>query len=171
MHPAEVENALKTMIIAVDNREQPTVQAARRYKAFGCPYRRETLNVGDYSAYCSLPDGCILSLIDSVSIERKYGLSELAMCYTHDRQRFEREFERAKAKGMKTYLLVEDATWENAYNGKYRSKMRPKAFVASLLAWLARYDCQLIFCKSETSGKLIYDILYRELKERLTAYE
>ncbi len=45
--------------------------------------------------------------------------------------------------------------------------MKPQALVASLTAWLARYNCQLIFCKSETTGKLIKELLYRELKERL----
>lgn len=171
MHPVEVEAALKTMQIIVDSREQPTVQAQKRYKLFGCPYRREKLNVGDYSAECVLSDGSTFTLTDKATVERKMDLSELAMCYTHDRGRFEREFERGKAAGMKTYLLVENATWENAYNGKYHSQMTPQALTASMLAWLARYDCQLLMCKSEISGKLIHDVLYRELKERLTAYD
>jgi hypothetical protein len=46
--------------------------------------------------------------------------------------------------------------------------MLPQALVASLLAFLSRYNCQLIFCKPETSGKLIHDILYREMKENLS---
>jgi hypothetical protein len=45
--------------------------------------------------------------------------------------------------------------------------MKPKALIASMLAWLARYNCQLIFCRAETSGRLIFDVLYREAKERL----
>ena len=101
------------------------------------------------------------------AIERKMSLDELAACYTHDRARFTREFERAQDCGTKIYLLIENATWENLFNGKYRSKFGSNAFAASVLAWLARYDCQIIFCKSETSARLIHDILYRELKERL----
>ena len=45
--------------------------------------------------------------------------------------------------------------------------MKPVALVASMTAWLARYNCQLIMCKEETSGKLIKDLLYREMKEYL----
>ena len=55
--------------------------------------------------------------------------------------------------------------------GKYRSKMNPKSFVASITAWLARYRCQVIFCKAETTGVLIHEILYRELKEVLESGE
>ena len=127
--------------------------------------------MGDYSAECDLPSGGCYSLSDKVSIERKYSYAELANCYTHDRGRFEREFERAKQTGIKTYLLVEGATWENAYAGKYKSQMNPKALVASMLAWAARYDCHILMCRAETSGKLIHDVLYRELKERLTAFD
>lgn len=169
MHPIEVESALQTMCILVDSREQETKQSKRRYESFGVPWERGKLGFGDYSALFTLSDGLTLDLRDSVVIERKMSLDELCGCYTHGRARFEREFERAKAVNAKIYLLIEDASWELAYNGRYRSQMRPQALIASILAWLARYDCQIIMCKAETSGKLIHDILYREGKERLTA--
>ena len=94
-------------------------------------------------------------------------LDELAGCFTRERARFRREFERARDAGARVYLFVENATWENLVNGKYRSKFAPAAFEASLLAWQARYGFSLIFCKEETSGRLIKNILFRELKERL----
>ena len=65
------------------------------------------------------------------------------------------------------YLLVEDATCENLINGKYATRYNPKAYFASITAWQARYGIKTIFCKSETSGKIIKEILYRELKEKL----
>lgn len=131
----------------------------------GCHYERIALNFGDYSAKFPLPNGEWFSLADKVVVERKMDLTELCACYCRERGRFTKEFERAKEAGAKIYLLIEDATWENAYNGKYRSQMRSSALIASMLAWLARYDCQMIFCKAETSGKIIKDILYREGKE------
>lgn len=135
----------------------------------GLPHVREKLAFGDYSIKCQHPGGQETTLKDAVAIERKMGFSELATCYCTERARFTREFERAKEAGARLYLLVEDASWEKAYSGDYRSRMSPHSFVASILAWLARYDCRLIFCRQETSGKLIRDILYRELKERLEA--
>ena len=96
---------------------------------------------------------------------------EAGGCFCRSRDRFEREFIRAKNADAKLYLLIENGTWEKAYAGKYRSGMQPKAFVASLTAWLARYNCQIIFCEPATTGKLIREVLYRELKERLEVME
>jgi hypothetical protein len=100
-------------------------------------------------------------------IERKADLVELSQCFCQSRDRFEKEFEKAKEKGATIYLLVENASWENLINGKYDTKFNPQAFFASITAWMARYNIKIIFCKSETSGKIIKEILYRELKERL----
>ena len=168
MHPVEVRDALDTLRIWVDTREQLTDQARRRYKSFGCPWVRQKLDFGDYSAAVDLPVG-EYSLAGQVAVERKMSIDELCQCFTHDRVRFEREFERAKAAGARLYLLIENASWELVYNGKYRSKMSPAALVASIMAWQARYDCRVEMCKSETSGRMIRDILYREAKERLNA--
>lgn len=164
MHPVEVRAALDGMVCLVDTREQDTVRARKRLADIGLPIERSALPFGDYSARCP-----VLDLRDAVSIERKMSLDEIAHCYCQDRGRFEREFERARAAGAKVYLLIEDGSWEKAYAGAYRSKMQPQALIASMTAWLARYHCQVIFCKEQTSGRLIHDILYREMKERLEA--
>ena len=166
MHPLDVKSALESMVCLVDTREQDTPLFRKRMQSLGVPHERQKLNFGDYSVKCDRSD-----LSESVAVERKMHLDELCNCFCKDRKRFEREFERAKAAGAKVYLLVEDASWEQAYNGKYRSRMAPASLVASMQAWLARYNCQIIMCKQETSGKLIHDILYRELKEHLEAMD
>lgn len=167
MTPFEVKVALENLVLLVDTREQDTIFFRRRMKETEIPYIRQKLDFGDYSAKCTTDDGEELDFSGSIAIERKMSLDELCQCYTRDRPRFQREFERAKETGAKIYLLVENGTWEKAMEGKYRSQMNPKAFLGSLLAWLARYDCQVIFCEARTSGKLIHEILYREVKERL----
>lgn len=150
------------MTVFVDTREQDTARARKRLCSLGCPYERKALSFGDYSVKCDL-----LDLSELVAVERKMSLDELCNCYCKDRPRFAREFERAKEAGAKLYLLVENADWEKAYAGEYRSRMGPSALVASILAWLTRYDCQVLFCSPSTSGRLIHDVLYRELKQRL----
>ncbi|MDO4615543.1 MAG: ERCC4 domain-containing protein [Lachnospiraceae bacterium] len=155
------------MRILVDTREQDTKLSKSRYESFGVPYRKEKLNAGDYSCECDLPGGEVVSLKDQVVIERKYALDELCMCFGKDRQRFKKEFERAQTSGTRVYLLVENATWEHVLTGKYRSQYNPIALTSSLLAWQVRYDMRIVFCKTETSGVMIKNILYRELKERL----
>ena len=152
------------MVVLVDTREQDTARLRVRLKDMKCEHERCKLDFGDYSAKVPV-NGEWLTL--NVAIERKMDLDELAQCYCNGRKRFEREFERAQKAGAKIYLLVENATWEDAYTGNYRSKMSPQALTASMLAWLARYRCQLIFCRQRTSGRLIYDILYREAREHL----
>jgi hypothetical protein len=94
-------------------------------------------------------------------------LDELAMCFTRGRDRFRREMERATANGSVIYLLVENATYEGIINHRYKSRFNPSAFLASLTAWTVRYNLRPIFCKASTSGQVIKEILYRDMKERL----
>jgi ERCC4-type nuclease len=171
MNPYEVKKALENLVLLVDTREQDTKLFRKRLALVGLPFVRDKLDFGDYSVKTKTEDGVEHSLKNRVCIERKMSLDELCNCYCKGRGRFSREFERAKACGAKLYLLVEDANWENVINHKYRSKMHPQAFLASLTAWLARYDCQLIFCKAETTSALIKEILYREMKEYLECVE
>lgn len=159
------------MTLLVDTREQPTQNFKRRIATSGLPAERKKLNAGDYSCKCILPDGKEFDFSNKVVIERKMSIDELCMCFGSQRKRFEREFERAKASGTRVYLIVENGSWENLYNGKYQSKMTPQAMIASINAFRSRYGMQFDFCKAETTGKLIRDILYRELKEYLEGCE
>ena len=162
---------LNTFQILVDNREQATPKAVERYKSFGVPYKRATLNYGDYCGIITLNDSEIYDTAHSVKascvIERKMSLDELAMCFTRGRDRFRREMERAASNGSTVYLLVENATYEGIIKHRYRSRFSPSAFLASLTAWTVRYNLRPIFCKADTSGQLIKEILYRDMKERL----
>lgn len=169
----EIEDTLQTFRIIADTREQITNRAAERFVALGDNLERATLDYCDYCGNITLPDGRDLySVTDkriypSCAIERKMSLDELAMCFTRNRDRFRREFERAKSAGAKTYLLIESGDWEKISRHSYRSRFNPKAFTASLTAWMVRYETTPIFCKPGTSGMLIREILYRDIKERL----
>lgn len=169
----EIEKCLEGMTILVDNREQPnTERYEQRVSSLSVPYRRQTLSYGDYAYNFTLPNGNELYGPDDlvtapVVIERKMNLEELSGCLTQQRKRFENEFLRASEHNAVVYLLVEDATWEKLLAGHYRTKFRPESFFASLTAWIARYQIRVIFCRHEVSGKLIRELLYRELKEKL----
>lgn len=172
MDPFEIKSVLDTFEIIVDSRERGTAKAEERYASFSAPWSRGTLDYGDYTYNCFLPNG--ESLLDpdqrmtpAVVVERKMSLDELAACLGRERQRFEREFQRAADHNAKVYLLIENATWEGILNHRYRSKLHPNAFFSSLTAWMIRYNMTVVFCKEGTSGKLIKEILYRDLKERL----
>ena len=164
---AEINDALASMVIIYDTREQPTPALMRRLSAFPCETRREMCGFGDYSAACTLPDGTELSLNGVVAIERKMSLDELSRNFTAGRERFAREFQRATENGGKLYLLVENASWDMLFAGRYKTKFNRDSYIASLMAWQARYGTQVLFCTSEISQMVIYKVLRYELKERL----
>ncbi len=153
------------MVFVVDNREQSTTALSKRLEYLQ-PNVRETVNAGDYTAKTLLPDGTWFYL--PVAIERKMSLTEIAGNLTRERERFRAEFNRAREHGIRLYILIEQASWESAYAGAYRSKMRPQSLIASLLTWSARYGCSIFLCeRSDTGGKLIRDILHYEMREAL----
>lgn len=163
---------LESFRVLVDTREQPTARSKRRYAAMGVPVERATLDYGDYTYNATLPDGSeIYNTAETISpvcvVERKMDLDELAQCFTRSRDRFRREFSRAADHQARIYLLVENASFENLVNGKYRSRFNANAFMGSVTAYMVRYNMGLLFCKEDTSGRLIREILYRDLKERL----
>lgn len=163
----EVDHMLESMKILIDTREQNTESLKRRIESFGCPSERCCLNVGDYSVAYTDIAGEPINLSNKVAVERKMNSDELCNCFTKGRERFRREFERAKEKNMKLHLIIENESWERVFAGKYRSRMNPDAIIASMLAWSIRYNFNIHFCKKETTGKLIYKILRYELKEIL----
>lgn len=167
MNAYEVEQSLKSLTLIIDTREQITGRLDVRIQSAELPYERKKLDFGDYSARCDA-----LDLSDKVVIERKMNLDELAMCFGSQRKRFEREFERAKKVNAKVYLLIENANLDTLYNeDSYRmrckSKLSRKAMLASIFAFLARYGITVLFCHEDNTGKIIREILYREMKERL----
>lgn len=167
MNPFEVSEALDHLTLLVDTREQDTLSFRRRMKEARIPWERRKLDFGDYSMKVELEDGNEVDFSPDVAIERKMSLDELCQCYGKERKRFQKEFSRAKEAGAKLYLLIENGNWEKAFEGDYRSQMKPQALTASLTAWLARYNCQVIFCQARTTPRLIREIVYREAKERL----
>ena len=163
---------LESMEILVDTREQRTAKAEQRYNSFGVPYSRATLSYGDYTANFTLLDGGklydISKTINPICIvERKMNLDELAQCFTHSRERFEKEFHRATANNCFIHLICEDGSYERIVGHKYKSKFPPKSFLASITAWERRYNIHFHFCSSLESGHLIKEFLYRDIKERI----
>ena len=172
MNNFEVEKTLSTMTIICDSREKPTAEAKKRWESFGVPYRIQALKSGDYTSEFLLPNGETFSLESICVIERKMSIGELCGNFCQNRARFIRESERIKEAGEKAYIIVEGgANWEAIYNHRYHSQMSPQALVASLTAWMARYNAHIIFCRAETCPELCGEVVYREAKEILSDME
>ena len=175
MDPLAKEKVLQSFRIVVDTREQNTPKAKRRLKAFGVPVERATLSYGDYCWNADIDGAPIHNISKAIRppavIERKMSLDELASNFTRSRARFQREMERAAEAGAKVYLLVENGSWEGILYHRYRSKFHHKAYMASITAWMIRYNVLPVFCKADSSGDVMREILYRDLKERLEGGE
>lgn len=158
----ELRGALRQLCVLCDTREQSNGHILGYFQEKGVPYKLQKLDQGDYS-FC-LGD---ISFADEIAIEKKHGADEIAGNFTADRPRFENEFMRYKARGIKPFLLIEDCSWADIKAHNYRSKLSPKALMASLLAWQVRYNITVVFCRPEEAGELIYATFYYWLKDRL----
>ena len=152
---------LKQLTIICDTREHDR-HVSDYFEKKKIPSITRKLDTGDYSA--QLGD---LSFERDIVVERKHNLDEICGNFTLERERFEREFMRAKAYGTKVHLVIENATWSDIFLGNYRSKLPPKSLVGSLLSWMVRFNVTITFCKPEESARIIYGIFYYYARERL----
>jgi len=158
----ELRDELSKLTIVCDTREQRNEHIVSYLESKNIPNVQRKLDIGDYSAQIDS-----LSLERDVVIERKHGLDEICGNLTADRDRFEREFLRAKACGTKVFLVIEDASWADIYAGNYRSKISAKSLVASLMSWQVRFNITIIFAPHHTVPRMIHEILYYAAREAL----
>ena len=126
------------------------------------PHITRKLDTGDYSAQLNN-----YSFERDIVVERKRNLDEICGNFTVERERFEREFMRAKAYNTKVHLIVENASWSDIFLGNYRSKLSSKSLAASLLSWMVRFNVSVTFCKPDETARIIYGIFYYHAREVL----
>lgn len=158
----QITELLGQMSVIVDSREQVNGHVTGYFDKRKVAHTSRKLDTGDYSAMIGE-----MTLEHETVIERKSGLDELTGNFTVDRQRLEDEFTRAKANGLKVFLLVEDASWSDIFLHNYHSKLDPKSLIATLLSWQIRFNITIVFCKQSESGQIIYGILYYAAREAL----
>ena len=170
----EARAILKQMGILADTREQKWEHIRWMLDQAGCRVERGKLDQGDYTAFVPMSAfpgfqdvPGFYSLQDEVVIERKANLDEIAGNFTTGRERFEREFLRAKSKGVKVFLVIENANWADVLSHNYRSQLSPKSLMGSLLSWQAKYNVTIVFCRPEETARILYSTLYYWLKARL----
>lgn len=159
---AEIKQKLKELVVITDSREQVNDYLISWLDKHKIPHQSRALETGDYSAM--LGD---YTFEDEVVIERKANLDEIAGNFTAGRERFEREMLRAKANGIKVFLIVENASWSDIFLHNYRSDLKPQSFIATLLSWQARFNLTITFCKPEETAQIIHGTLYYWARNRL----
>ena len=158
----EINALLKEMTVIADTREQVNYNVLDFLDKNKIPYISRKLNTGDYSAMLGEQ-----TLETEVVCERKASLDELCGNLTADRDRFEREFIRAKSDGLKVFLVIENASWTDIVTHNYKSQLKPQSLIASLLSWQARFNVTIVFCRPQESGMIIYYTLMYWLRENL----
>lgn len=159
---AEIRQKLKELVVICDTREQSNIHLTSWLDQHHVQHKNRALETGDYSVM--LGD---TTFEDEVVVERKANLDEIAGNFTSGRERFEREMIRAKAGGIKVFLIVENATWTDIFLHNYRSRLEPKSLFASLMSWQAEYNLTVIFCKPSETAQILYSTLYYWVRGRL----
>jgi ERCC4-type nuclease len=130
------------MKVVIDSREQAPF-AFQHVRYAGTVTEGGTLGTGDYS---------LAGLTDRVAVERK-SLPDLVACLSRERDRFERELQRAVA--LDAFAVVVEAAWADLAGGKYRSQMNPHSACQSVLAFSVRYRVPFLFAGSRSGAEYI----------------
>jgi ERCC4-type nuclease len=166
---AEVKQLLGSLVVLVDTREQENGHILSYFDQKKILYEKRALPHGDYSIKIpkieELGVNRDIFFDNSVIVERKGSLDELAGNLTKDRTRFESELIRAK--GANIALMIENATYTDLVMGRYRSEYNAKSFVATLATYSARYGLDVNFVDKELAGNWIYHRLYYAVREEL----
>lgn len=172
----EIKKLLKENFkILYDTREQVNDHILYWFDTKKIPYKCQKIDEGDYTAIITArPDmGIYRDLYFKVGVERKNSVDELAgnlaeKTDTRDDIRLERELIRAKAKGIKMFLIIEDPNGlENIINGDYRSQYGSNAFVGKLTSIQDKYIQDTIFTSNLKTGYHIYRKLYYAVRNYL----
>lgn len=158
----EIKSLLKQLTIICDSREQVNGHVTGYFEKNKVAHTTRKLDTGDYSAMIG-----DMTLEHDVVIEKKNSIDEIAGNFTADRARFEAEFLRAKANGIKMFLLIEDCSWSSILAHDYCSKTLPKSLIASMLSWQIRFNITVVFCKPSETGQIIHGILHYAAREAL----
>ncbi|MFL0251393.1 ERCC4 domain-containing protein [Clostridium neuense] len=172
----EVNKLLKENLkVLYDTREQQNSHILDYFDRNKIPYKKQKIDEGDYTAIITkCPEkGIYRDIYFPVAVERKNSIDELAnnlaeKTDTHDDIRLIRELQRAKTKGIKIYLIIEDKNgMENIKKGNYRSLYKPTAFLGRLSSIQDLYLYDTIFTENKNTGFEIYRKLYYSVRNFL----
>jgi len=156
------------MLITVDTREQ------RPYCFKGIPSsityecRREALPTGDYMSSRAAP-GESDSFASQAIVERKT-LADLYSTASQGRRRFEAELLRMQKYGYAALII--EAQWTEIFAPndtlRHATGMKPKAMLASLLAWSTRHRLHVHALPGRRAAELVtFRILERWFRDGL----
>ena len=154
--------------IHIDTRENQNKHIIKAFKKHEIDYTVQKIDEGDYSI--SIPE---INHTCKAIIESKASLEEISanLCDPKDDNgynRFERELIRAKEKGIKIILLIENPNWyEDMMRHNYRTRLKPKQFRGMLFSLCSKYNVTPVGVPREFVGSFIDNTLYYQLRDEL----
>lgn len=140
------------MKILIDTREQtPFTFQGKTY--VDVQTEAGMLLTGDYS---------LAGLTDKIAVERK-SFADLVQCLGRERERFERELQRAAA--LDFFVVVIEADWREIVQGQYRSQLNPHSACQSVAAFMARLRVPFLFAGSRAGAEYCTWSLLRQYLE------
>lgn len=167
MQGYQIDDAMKSMRILVDTREKKNQHITKALEGRKCPFKPRKLDYGDYTCEYDTEAEKGVVFADRVVVERKANLDELAGNITKGRDRFAREFQRAKDAGAKIYLMIESGSYDDIKNHRYRSMLPPNSFLNTLFSWQQKYNITISFVSKQFAGDYIYATLFMALRDYL----
>lgn len=136
------------MVILVDTREKDghNDHILNYFDSKNVPWEKIKLPFGDYSV--KIPANEELGITrdlyfdKEVTIERKANLDEYAMNATNDRDRIKKEFAQAPQNKI---LLIENGSYEDMINGKYRSQYSAQSYYGTIHSFWHEFGLPVMF--------------------------
>ena len=155
------------MVLLEDTRQQPgkhkNIEAY--CKQNGIEIVRTKLLVGDYMLTGPESGG--------ISVDTKYGVSEIAFDIFQCHERTRREFERAQKCGITLIVLIEEALphgrldhWRSPMgrDGLPKYKFDPAILRKAMITMQEKYGVRFRFCDGRSTGRLLFEYLKGERK-------
>ncbi|ADL53232.1 ERCC4 domain-containing protein [Clostridium cellulovorans] len=165
----------ENLVIVCDTNEQENSHILSYFTKKKVKYKKAKIPEGDYTAIITArPEmGIYRDLNFPVAVERKAHINEfignlMEETDSRDDIRLIREFQRAKVKGIKMFLMIEEKNGlENIKKGNYRSKFSVKAVLGRLSSIQDLYLSDTIFVPQEEAGFEIFRKLYYGVRNYL----
>ena len=152
---------MSNLVILHDTREQTGEHILEYFDKQGIKHEKRALKTGDYSFKISaceeLGINRDLYFTDTLCIERKNSVSEIAGNFCEKDDRFMKELNRM-INIQNCYILIENDSLQDIIDGNYKSKLNSLSLLRSLLTTQKRSGFYLYFVKSESMGQMIYAI-------------
>jgi hypothetical protein len=153
------------MVLLEDTRNQPgkhkNIEAYCKQQ--GIEIVRTKLLVGDYMLTGAGSGG--------ISVDTKYGVSEIAYDVFHQHDRWRAEMELAQKCGIQLIVLIEEVLpygrldlWRSPIgkDGLPMHKFDPAILRKALITMQDKYGCKFRFCDGRSTGKILIEYLKGE---------